>query len=256
MKPMTARNDPFAGAGYLVRGLSMITRPGLRRYLVVPLLVNVAIFSLVAWIGYVQFEALLDWLIPESGWLSFLRWLLWPLFALAVVLITCYAFTIIANLIAAPFNGLLAAKVETIVTGRPPPEGQERFAATILPSLVSELRKLGYFLIRALPLLLLFLIPGVNLAAPVLWLAFGFWFLTLEYADYPLANHGLRFTEQRRWMRSRRLTALGFGGAVTLLMMIPLVAFVAMPAAVAGATLLICEQRSQAGAAEPKPAAR
>lgn len=249
---MPHRDNPLSGAGYLVAGLRMITRPGLRRYLLVPLTVNILIFSSVAWIGWTQFEALLDWMLPESSWLSFLRWLLWPLFAVAVLLVTFYAFTIIANLIAAPFNGLLAARVESMVTGRRP-EAEQRFAATILPSLFSELRKLGYFLTRAVPLLLLFLVPGVNLAAPFAWLAFGFWFLALEYADYPLANHGVLFTEQRRWMSGRRLIALGFGGGVTLLMMIPLVAFVAMPAAVAGATLLACEQRVETGTAETRP---
>ena len=146
---MPHRDNPLSGAAYLVAGLRMITRPGLRRYLLVPLTVNILIFSLVAWIGWTQFEALLDWMLPESSWLSFLRWLLWPLFAVAVLLVTFYAFTIIANLIAAPFNGLLAAKVETMVTGRRPEEAQASFAATILPSLLSELRKLGYFQTRS-----------------------------------------------------------------------------------------------------------
>jgi len=244
---MPYRDTPLSGAGYLVAGLRMITRPGLRRYLLVPLTVNILIFSSVAWVGWTQFEALLDWMLPESSWLSFLRWLLWPLFAVAVLLVTFYAFTIIANLIAAPFNGLLAAKVETMVTGQRPKEAQGSFAATILPSLLSELRKLGYFLTRAVPLLLLFLVPGINLAAPVLWLLFGFWFLALEYVDYPMANHGLLFREQRRQMGGMRLTALGFGGALTLLMMIPVLGFAAMPAAVAGATLLTCERRAAPG---------
>jgi CysZ protein len=39
-------------------------------------------------------------------------------------------------------------------------------------------------------------------------------------------------------MKRRRLTALGFGAGVMLLMLIPGINFVAMPAAVAGGTLL------------------
>jgi CysZ protein len=62
--------------------------------------------------------------------------------------------------------------------------------------------------------------------------------MALEYADYPMANHGLKFVEQHRRMKSQRLVALGFGGAVNLIMLIPLLNFVAMPAAVAGATVL------------------
>jgi CysZ protein len=84
----------------------------------------------------------------------------------------------------------------------------------------------------------LFLIPVLYPVAPFLWLAFGAWMLALEYADYPMGNHGLRFPEQRRRLREQRLTSLGFGATALLLTMIPVVNFVAMPAAVAGATAL------------------
>ena len=81
----------------------------------------------------------------------------------------------------------------------------------ILPSLLSEGRKTIYFLLRALPLLILFLIPGVNLVAPFLWMAFSAWFLALEYGDYPMANHGLLFKEQHRRLKQARFTALDKG---------------------------------------------
>ncbi len=110
-------------------------------------------------------------------------------------------------------------------------------------ALKSEARKISYFLLRAVPLLLLFLIPGINIVAPFLWLAFSAWFLTLEYADYPMSNHGYSFNWQLQRMKRRRMTALGFGGGLTLLMMIPLLNFLAMPAAVIGATRLWCEQK-------------
>ena len=103
---------------------------------------------------------------------------------------------------------------------------------------VSELRKLLYFLLRALPLGLLFLIPGVNIAAPFLWALFSAWMLAIEYVDYPMANHLLHFSEQRRRLRKRRLLSLGFGGSSLLMTMIPLVNFLAMPVSVAGATAM------------------
>ncbi|HEB96754.1 MAG TPA: sulfate transporter CysZ, partial [Sedimenticola thiotaurini] len=116
-------------------------------------------------------------------------------------------------------------------------------AAEILPALLMELRKLFYFLLRAIPLLILFLIPVVNVAAPFLWFAFSAWFLTIEYMDYPMGNHGLRLRQQFAELRRARLTALGFGSALMLLMMVPVLNFAAMPAAVAGATALWCGRR-------------
>ncbi|WP_428623602.1 sulfate transporter CysZ [Sedimenticola sp.] len=238
---MTVKNNPLIGFNHLVQGLNMLLRPGLKRYLLAPLAINFIVFTLIGWIGYSQFDSLLNSLLPESSWLSFLRWLLWPLFALSIMLITFYTFTSVANLIAAPFNSLLSARVEEILTGKKPPENRQSIQQLLLPTIRSEMRKLRYFLLRAMPLLLLFIIPGINLLAPFLWLLFSAWFLAIEYADYPMGNHGLDFQSQHGQLKQIRLTALGFGGGVTLLMMIPLLNFAAMPAAVVGATRLWCE---------------
>lgn len=238
------KNNPAAGFNHLFQGLGMLTLPGLRRYLLAPLAINIVVFLVIGWIGYSQFDSLLNSFLPENGWLSFLRWLLWPLFALSVLLVTFYTFTAVANLIAAPFNSLLSAKVEELLTGNRPEQSPQSFASTIVPAIRSELRKLVYFLVRALPLLLLFVIPVVNVAAPFLWLLFSAWFLSIEYADYPMGNHGLDFRSQHARLKKARLSALGFGGGVTLMMMVPILNFVAMPAAVVGATRLWCELKA------------
>jgi CysZ protein len=62
--------------------------------------------------------------------------------------------------------------------------------------------------------------------------------LAVEYLDYPMGNHGLSFSEQRRRLRRRPMLSLSFGAGVLLLMLIPGLNFLAMPAAVAGATAL------------------
>ncbi len=237
-------NNPVSGAGYALRGLKLITVPGLRRFVAVPFAVNLVVFGLLVWLGVHQFEILLDWLLPEDRWWSFLRWLLWPLFALTLVLAVFFTFTAVANLIAAPFNGLLAEKVEHYLNGSLHEQisGDRGLWQEIVPAVSSELRKLRYFLIRAVPLLILLLIPGVNLVASVLWAGFSAWFVSLEYADYPMGNHGKAFADQLACLKRQSLLTLGFGGGITLLMMIPLVQFVAMPAAVAGATALWCER--------------
>jgi len=77
----------------------------------------------------------------------------------------------------------------------------------------------------------------INLAAPFLWAYFMAWMLSLEYADYPMDNHGIRFRQVRASLRTRRLTSMGFGGMATLCSFVPLLNLLVMPAAVAGATL-------------------
>jgi len=230
-------NNPLTGANYLIRGFGLIFRPELRLYVLIPLLVNIIIFSLLAWFGVSQFQELINWLLPENSWFSFLRWLLWPLFALTMLLVIVYSFTVLANLIAAPFNSQLAEQVELILSGSSPNPTSHSTLKRLIPTLRSELGKLVYFLVRAIPLLALFIIPGINILAPFIWLLFNAWFLVIEYADYPMANNNLNFQEQHANLKAVRLTSLGFGGGATLMMMIPLLNFLVMPAAVAGATV-------------------
>ena len=233
-------NNNRSGAHYMLEGLRLIRQPGLRRYVAIPLLISTtvfagAIFGISHWLE-ILINALLGYL---PTWLDWLRYLLWPLFAIAGVLIIFYSSSIITNLIAAPFNGMLAEAVEQHLTGQTiDTGGWKALMKDLLPSLASELRKLLYFIVRAIPLGLLFLIPGVNLAAPFLWALFSAWMLVIEYIDYPMANHLLHFSEQKRLLRQRKLLSYGFGGSSLLMTMIPVVNFFAMPVSVAGATAM------------------
>jgi len=243
--------QPFVGAGYLLRGLTLITLPGIRRFVVVPLFINIALFGLALWYGVQQFGGLIEWLLPD--WLDWLRWLLWPVFALAVLLVVFYTFSLLANLIGAPFNGLLALAVERHLTGQRPEHGGDWKAvlAGALPMMLAELRKLLYFVLWTIPFLLLFVVPLVQIAAPFLWLVFGAWMLAVEYADYPAGNHDLDFAELRRRLRAKKFMSLGFGAATMVTTLIPIVNFLAMPAAVAGATAMWVERYAPAPGGKP-----
>jgi len=234
--------DFLLGAGYVLRGLRLIRRPGLRRFVVVPLLLNSALFALGIWWGYQLLDSEVIHRLP--GWLAWARWLLVPLFVVTVSIIVFFTFSLLANLVGAPFNALLAERVERLLGGAPPDQGGGlwRLAGEALRSLWAELAKLLYLALWALPLLLLFLVPGLNVLAPFAWAAFSAWMLALEYADYPMGNHAIPFRRQRRILRRRRGLAWGFGGAILLLTSVPLVNFLVMPVAVAGATALWVER--------------
>lgn len=230
--------QPLTGASYLLKGLRLIGRPRLRPFVLVPLAINTLVFVLAIAFGIDQFDqwmALMTARIP--AWLDWLEWLLWPIFVLVLLVLVFYSFTLVANLIAAPFNSLLAEKVELELTGQAPSAdgGWRALIAELLPSLRDELIKLVYALALAIPFLLLLLVPVIG---PILWLLYTAWMLAVEYGDYPLGNHGLRFKEIRSLLGRRRLLSLGFGGAAAGMSMIPVLNFLLMPSAVAGATAL------------------
>lgn len=237
------RNNPASGALYFVRGFAIVTRPGIRTYVIVPLAINVVLFA-----ALLYFSA--SWLVGFAtdmlpGWLDFLAWILIPTFVLAVFMAGFYTFNVVANLLAAPFNGLLAEAVERHLTGRSPPSaggGWRTFFRELGATLVAEVRKLAYVAVRSLPLLVLFVIPGVNVVAPVVWMVVGAWMLAITYADYPMANHGIGFDELLARLRKRRLLVLGFGGAAMAALAVPVLNFLVIPCSVAGATAMWVEQ--------------
>ena len=230
----------LSGPQYLRQGLSLVLSPGLRLFVLLPLLVNLIVFAVLIVLAVQQFGQWVDYFMPSlPDWLAFLEYLLWPLFVALVLLIVFFTFTLLANLIAAPFNGFLAEKVEVVVRGEDPfPTFRWGELAAMVPrTLGRELRKLAYFLPRALALLILSLIPGVNVLAAPLWLLFGIWMMAVQYIDYPADNNKLGWNEMLDWLRARRWQSLGFGGITYAALLVPGLNILMMPAAVAGATV-------------------
>lgn len=236
------KGNPVRGAGYVFRGLKMLPDPEIRPFVLVPLLTNIFLFAVALWLLFSNFGGWIDYLIsaflPDWEWLQFLNYLLWPLFALLVFFGVYYGFSIIANIIAAPFNGFLAEKVEKRLRGDViTDEGWGAVMALIPRAIGRELAKLAYYLPRVLFLLVLSFIPVINLIAPVLWLLFGAWMMAIQYCDYPMDNNKVSFKNMRKMLKADRLTSIGFGGIVQLGMLVPLLNLIMMPAAVVGATI-------------------
>ena len=232
--------DIIVGARYLLAGYRLILRPGLRRFFVLPVIVNILLFSAFISLAVGQFDALLSWVLPggDEWWVSVVRALLWVVFVVASLVVLVFTFTLAANLIAAPFNGFLAEKVAVHLAGTKVRGGNSSAVAEIIPSFLNELRKLSYFIAWAAPILVLAVIPGLNVLFPFIWILFAARSLAQEYLSYPLENDGMKFKEARQRLSEKPMLVLGFGLAVMAATMIPVVNFLVMPAAVAGATAL------------------
>src|SRR5690606_41813465 len=110
--------DFTAGAGYFREGLRLIWRPGLRRFVLIPVIVNLLIFIAIAVLGSRYFSTWVDravaWL-PD--WLSFIAWILWLLFAALFLLVWVYCFVFLSNLLGSPFYCLLWSKCGVLWSG-------------------------------------------------------------------------------------------------------------------------------------------
>lgn len=233
------------GVGYLLTGAGLLKHRSLRAFVIIPLLINIIIFATLITLTIGEVSALLErWMGAIPEWLSFLRWIIWPLVVVALGMISGYLFTAVAILIASPFNALLAEKAEELITGQPV-DGLEGFAGALASfprSIVRELAKFLYYLPLLLVVLVLSFIPPISPFAPFLWFLLGAWMMAVQYVDYPMDNHLLSFKHVKQALRARRGSSLGFGGLVALASGIPIVNFFVVPAAVVGATVFWCEE--------------
>jgi len=233
--------NPFSGIGYLLKGLQIIASPGIRRFVIIPLLINTGIFIAAIWFGFSQIGEWIDWLMAKMPeWLQWLSWIFYLLFGLICLLVVFFTFSLLANIIAAPFNDLLCTAIARKLGGDNVFANRvdQPFLQTIIPSMLHEVRKLAYYLLWSVPFLILLVIPGINIIGSVLWFFFSAWMLNLEYMEYPLSQQNLDFRQQRSLIRKRLLLSLNFGSVISVATLIPVLNFLVMPAAVAGATAL------------------
>jgi CysZ protein len=157
-----------------------------------------------------------------------------------VLVVFSFLFSSVANWIAAPFNGLLAEKVEQILTGKVVSDtGMLDIVKDMPRTFGREWTKLKYYLPKAIGCLILFLIPVVGQTlAPVLWFLFSAWMMAIQYIDYPFDNHKIRFITMRDTLKQHRGQCLSFGALVTLFSAIPVVNLFVMPVAICGATAI------------------
>ncbi len=241
------------GISHVRNGFRLITLRGVKRYVVIPVLINFILFTAAIWYGYVQFDTLLEQFLPT--WLEWLEFLIWPLFIIACLLVVFFAFTIVANVFGAPFNGVLSEKIEQQISNEkisPSDDRNQGYLVLLRGARIgisNEIRKLFYIAIRAIPLLLLFIIPGINIFAPFIWFLFGAWMFAIEYLDYPMGNRNMTFKQQLALIKQNRFVCLGMGMGIMLMTIIPGLNFFAMPVGVAAATSLWTQQLKQSAPA-------
>ncbi|NKF50371.1 sulfate transporter CysZ [Shewanella sp. WXL01] len=240
---MTLKSMPVkkSGVNYFFEGLQLIKQPGLRVFVVIPLLVNFVLFGSAMYFAFGKLGELFEWMnaqLPE--YLAWLDFFLWPLAVSSLLVVMSFVFSSVMNWIAAPFNGLLAEKVENHLTGKSLNSGNTVDLIKDLPRIMKrEWTKFKYYLPRAIGFLVLFLLPGVGQTiAPILWFLFTSWMMAIQYCDYPFDNHKVPFDDMKRALSNTKGTSYSFGASVTLFSMIPILNLFVMPIAICGATAM------------------
>lgn len=244
----------FAGVGFLGRGLARWgTTPRLMLLGTIPAL----IVGLACSAGIVVLALNLRGLVVSSTpfasswlepWQTLVRIAIGAAIVGLAVLLIVVTFTALTLAIGDQFYERVWRAVENQLGGLPP--GSPRSWTS---GVADGFRMLVRALLGGLLLFLCGFLPIVGQTiVPVVAAFFAGWMLTVELTSRVFDWRGIPLRERRRMLRGDRAGALGFGLATYLVFLVPLGAVVAMPAAVAGATLLARSVLPPAGLEKPQ----
>ncbi|QEY50748.1 sulfate transporter CysZ [Legionella longbeachae] len=231
------------GTFYLLRGIRHLFTKGLKRFIILPLVVNFLMFAgLFYLISHYLLPYAYYYLNQLPSWLSFLSTLFFIIFILGFFLMFLSLFTVVFNVVAAPLNGLLAEKTQNILYASSIPDIS--FYQMALRSLQRQMEFLRYFIPRFCGVGILFFVPFLQPVYPFIWFIFNAWMLSIQYQDFAMDNNLVDFKEMRQEIKRNKMRSLGLGCSINLASLIPVINILVMPAAVIASTILFCETRT------------
>lgn len=233
-----------AGPRYLIKGLGLwATSPRLMLLGAIPALIVGTVFLAGAVFFVINIDTVAAWLTPfAEGWDEPFRIAMRVAAGLAasviVVYVGLFTFTALTLAVGDPFYERIWREVEGR-GGGPVPETSDSFWTSVRRGVGNGIRMFAATVAIGVTLFACGLIPVVGqVAAPVLGALFGGWLLAVELSGFAFDARGFSLRQRRRMLGANRAGTVGFGVATYLLFLVPFGAIFAMPAAVAGATML------------------
>ncbi|WP_067676267.1 EI24 domain-containing protein [Nocardia miyunensis] len=237
--------DLAAGFGYLLQGQRWVAAHRRRfGYALVPGLIALVLY-LAAIVAVAWFVGdVVAWATPfadhwASPWQGVLRGFLDVLLLVLCLFLAVITFTALTLALGQPFYEALAGHVDrSLSPGDAPPGPGLSTWRMIKDGIALVLRAVvwGVVLFAAgfLPVVGQTVVPVVGIGVT------GF-FLVQELTTVAMQRRGIALRDQLTLLRSRRMLVWGFGIPLAAAFLVPFVAIVLMPGAVAGATLLTRE---------------
>lgn len=197
-------------------------------------MVGLLMLLLIIWCGGVFWLMLTlsNLYIPtgDAWYIESLQVLAWSLSILLALLIGIVSYAAFAAIAASPWLDELAARAEA-----PSTENNQNISwwKAIAQSLKHMLMPLLYLLPFAVVALLCLAIPVIGtIAATMIWGYGGLRFLAFEFMDTPASRRNWGWTERKQHYMQKKSFYLGLTATASILLFIPLLNILAVPAAV------------------------
>jgi CysZ protein len=223
------------GAWALVKGFHLLlSEQQLRRVLWRMLLLLLALFLMLT-VGVFELStAIAERFIPtgDAWYIDLLAWLL-SLFAMILALaVGIVSFVTLGSIAVAPWLDELYVRVGKL-EGASPEQSIQPWWRSVASSLWNSVMPVVAFIPWALLAGLLLLVPIYGtIVATLVWGYAGLKLLSFEFMDTPASFQGWGWSERKAHLEQKRWYYMGFSGLAMLLLIIPGVNLLVLPAAV------------------------
>ena len=233
----------FTGSHYLFAAVVWLKKnPKKLGYVMVPMGINLML-TIGSLLVAIEYSATLLGLIVSPDTTGVLMSIGVFITGMAIFILLLLLVYVLSSLVALPFNERLSEHVEIDALG----DTSEsitvgRVVGDIWLSLSHSIAAGLVWIAMMLFALLVNLIPVVG---PIVYIVLA-WaitatFLAREVIDSSLSRHRLSFREKVTVVRKHYAVLLGLGGAVAMVLWVPLFNFIMMPISVVGGTLFYCD---------------
>jgi len=223
----------IGGALVLLSGLRLLLsqaelRAILWRMIVLLLVLMIVLSSATFWL--VDYLTAL-WIPTGDAWYwQILSWLAGALAFVLAMICGVVSFVMLASAVSAPWLDDLAARTEAL-SGKEVVAQSSGWMQLVLQSLSNSIRPLFGLLLWGGAALLFFWLPPL---ATAIWTYGSVRFLSYELIDTTASRRGWNYKMRKQQLLDRRWFYFGFSATAMLLMLVPVVNLLVIPAAVVG----------------------
>lgn len=214
--------------------LSLLPRKGIRRYLLMPVVLNILLLGGTVWVSILFGGEASRWVVSiipqweflEKEWVQVvLDWVV----RILVLLIYFTVYKYLVLIVLSPFLAFLSERVEKEQTGSEYPFSIRQLLRDMGRALVINLRNFLFEIVATLLLSIFAFLPVVGLVAPVLILIVQSYFFGFALMDYNAERHQFSWRQTEKWMRAHFWGVCGTGIVFHFTFLIPVVGWIIAP---------------------------
>lgn len=243
----------FLALGSFGQALPFLSKKGFRRYLALPIIINLGLLIAAVWVsisyGGVLTDSLLGWFGFSDGTLAeYSSWIVAFIIRFVILMLYFSLFRYILLILLSPFLSFLSEKVDKHENGGDFPFSFIQLWNDIVRAIRINFRNLMVEIFLTIIFGLITFIPIIGLLSPFAILAVQSYFFGFAMMDYNAERYKWDRQKTAAWMKKNYAAVTGIGLAFHLCFLIPILGWIVAPilATIAGTlTFLRINRKAQ-----------